>query len=71
MIAIAIELHKDLRAFMLVIGRAMKAVLGGFGLREPFTADASGLAELARQSCLALTALAGGNPAAVGRVPDG
>jgi AcrR family transcriptional regulator len=40
------------------IATALKAVLTGFGLREPFTADVPGLAELARQSCLALTALA-------------
>ena len=40
------------------IGKAVKAVLTGFGLREPFMADVSGLADLARQSCLALTALA-------------
>jgi len=40
------------------IAKAIKAVLTGFGLREPFAADASGLADLVRQSCLALTALA-------------
>jgi len=40
------------------IAKAIKAVLSGFGLREPFMADVSGLADLARQSCLALTALA-------------
>jgi hypothetical protein len=40
------------------IATALKAVLTGFGLREPFTADVPGLADLARQSCLALTALA-------------
>jgi len=40
------------------IAKAVKAVLSGFGLREPFMADVSGLADLARQSCLALTALA-------------
>ena len=40
------------------IAKAIKAVLTGFGLREPFMADVSGLADLARQSCLALTALA-------------
>jgi hypothetical protein len=42
----------------LAIAKAMKAVLTGFGIREPFMADVSGLADLARQSCLALTALA-------------
>jgi AcrR family transcriptional regulator len=42
----------------MAIARAIKAVLTGLGIREPFTADASGLPELARQSCLALTALA-------------
>ncbi|MGP7999800.1 MAG: TetR/AcrR family transcriptional regulator [Streptosporangiaceae bacterium] len=42
----------------MAIAKAIKAVLTGFGLREPFTADTSGLADLARQSCLALTALA-------------
>jgi AcrR family transcriptional regulator len=42
----------------MAIAKAIKAVLTGFGLREPFTADATGLTELARQSCLALTALA-------------
>ena len=40
------------------IAKAIKAVLTGFGLREPFMADVSGLADLARQSCLAITALA-------------
>ena len=42
----------------MAIAKAIKATLTGFGLREPFTADATGLADLARQSCLALTALA-------------
>jgi AcrR family transcriptional regulator len=42
----------------MAIAKAIKAVLTGFGLREPFTADAAGLADLARQSCQALTALA-------------
>jgi len=42
----------------MAIAKAVKAVLTGFGLREPFMADVSGLADLARQSCLALTALA-------------
>jgi hypothetical protein len=37
------------------IAKAMKAILTGFGLRQPFMADVS---DLARQSCLALTALA-------------
>ncbi len=46
----------------MAIARAMKAVLTGFGIREPFTADASSLPELARQSCLALTALARSSP---------
>jgi hypothetical protein len=36
-----------------------EAVLTGFGLREPFMADA---ADLARQSCLALTTLARSAP---------
>jgi AcrR family transcriptional regulator len=40
------------------IAKAIKAMLTGFGLREPFMADVSGLADLARQSCAALTALA-------------
>lgn len=40
------------------IATALKAVLTGFGLREPFTASAPSLASLARQSCLALTELA-------------
>jgi hypothetical protein len=39
----------------MAIAKAMKATLTGFGLRDPFTADNS---DLARQSCLALTALA-------------
>jgi AcrR family transcriptional regulator len=39
----------------MAIAKAMKAVLTGFGLREPFMA---GIPDLARQSCLALTALA-------------
>lgn len=39
----------------MAIAKAMKAILTGFGLREPFMADPS---DLARQSCLALTALA-------------
>ncbi len=50
----------------MAIAQAVKAVLTGLGVREPFTADAPGLADLARQSCLALTALAhrpDGNPA--------
>jgi AcrR family transcriptional regulator len=38
----------------MAIAKAMKATLTGFGLREPYMADIS---ELARQSCLALTAL--------------
>lgn len=42
----------------MAIAKAIKAVLTGFGIREPFMADVSGLAELARQSCLGLTALA-------------
>ena len=42
----------------MAIATAMKAVLTGFGLREPFTAAVPDLAELARQSCLALTGLA-------------
>lgn len=42
----------------MAIATAMKAVLTGFGLREPFLAEVPDLANLARQSCLALTALA-------------
>ena len=42
----------------MAIATAMKAVLTGFGLREPFTVAVPDLAELARQSCLALTGLA-------------
>jgi AcrR family transcriptional regulator len=38
----------------MAIAKAMKAILTGFGLREPFMADVS---DLARQSCLALTTL--------------
>jgi AcrR family transcriptional regulator len=45
----------------MAIATAMKAILTGFGLREPFTADPS---DLARQSCLALTALATTPPGA-------
>jgi AcrR family transcriptional regulator len=44
----------------IAIATAMKAVLTGFGLREPFTAGVADLAELARQSCLALTGLSSG-----------
>jgi AcrR family transcriptional regulator len=47
----------------IAIARAMKAILTGFGLREPFMADIS---DLARQSCLALTALARTPPGAPG-----
>lgn len=39
----------------MAIAMAMKAILTGFGLRGPFMTDIS---DLARQSCLALTALA-------------
>jgi AcrR family transcriptional regulator len=42
----------------MAIAKAIKAVLTGLGVREPFTADAPGLADLARQSCLALASLA-------------
>jgi AcrR family transcriptional regulator len=45
----------------LAIAKAIKATLTGFGLRQPFMADISGLA---RQSCLALTALARTPPGA-------
>jgi AcrR family transcriptional regulator len=45
----------------MAIAKAMKAVLTGFGLREPFTADVS---DLARRSCMALTALARTPPGA-------
>ena len=47
----------------MAIATAIRAILTGFGLREPFMADTSDLAGLARQSCLALTALV--------RVPPG
>ena len=47
----------------MTIATAIRAILTGFGLREPFMADTSDLADLARQSCLALTALV--------RVPPG
>ena len=50
----------------LAIARAMKAVLTGFGLREPFMTDIS---ELARQSCLALTTLARTSPGEPGEEP--
>jgi AcrR family transcriptional regulator len=50
----------------MAIAQAIKAVLTGFGLREPFMADVFGLADLARQSCLALTALARTPPGAAG-----
>ncbi len=46
----------------MAIAKAIKATLTGFGLREPFMADTSDLADLARRSCLALTALAGAAP---------
>jgi AcrR family transcriptional regulator len=42
----------------MAIATAVKAILTGFGLREPFMADTSALPDLARQSCLALTTLA-------------
>jgi AcrR family transcriptional regulator len=42
----------------MAIAKAIKAVLTGLGVREPFMADAPCLAELAQQSCRALTALA-------------
>jgi AcrR family transcriptional regulator len=42
----------------MAIATAIKAVLTGLGVREPFTAEGPGLADLARRSCLALTALA-------------
>jgi AcrR family transcriptional regulator len=48
----------------MAIARAVKAVLTGFGIREPFTADAASLPELARRSCLALAALAEPSPRA-------
>jgi AcrR family transcriptional regulator len=50
----------------LAIAKAMKAILTGFGLREPFM---PGVAELARQSCLALTSLAWPAPGAPGAEP--
>jgi hypothetical protein len=46
----------------MALATAIRAILTGFGLREPFMADTSDLADLARQSCLALTALAGAVP---------
>jgi AcrR family transcriptional regulator len=46
----------------MALATAIRAILTGFGLREPFMADTSDLADLARQSCLALTALAGAAP---------
>jgi AcrR family transcriptional regulator len=42
----------------MAIATALKAILTGFGLREPFMNDTSALPDLARQSCLALTTLA-------------
>lgn len=42
----------------MAIAQAIRAVLTGFGIREPFTRDTSGLVALARRSCLALAALA-------------
>jgi AcrR family transcriptional regulator len=42
----------------LAVAQAIKALLTGFGLREPLLPDAGGLADLALQSCLALTSLA-------------
>jgi AcrR family transcriptional regulator len=45
----------------LSIAKAIKATLTGFGLRQPFMADISGLA---RRSCLALAALARTQPGA-------
>lgn len=42
----------------MAIAQAIRAVLIGFGIREPFTRDTSGLVALARRSCLALAALA-------------
>ena len=38
----------------IALAKTMKAILTGFGIREPFTADTP---DLARQSCLALTAM--------------
>jgi hypothetical protein len=52
----------------MTIAKAMKAILTGFGLRGPFMADISGLA---RQSCLALTALARTPPDAPPGAPAG
>jgi AcrR family transcriptional regulator len=45
------------------IAKAIKATLSGFGLREPFMKD---VPDLARQSCLALTALVAQAPGALG-----
>jgi AcrR family transcriptional regulator len=42
----------------MAIATAVKAILSGFGLREPFMPDTSALPDLAKRSCLALTALA-------------
>ena len=50
--------HRTSDQDAIAIATAIKATLAGFGLREPFSTDAAGLAELARQSCQALTALA-------------
>ena len=41
----------------IAIATAIKAILTGFGLREPLMADTSDLADLATRSCLALSAL--------------
>lgn len=49
----------------MAIAQAVRAVLTGFGIREPFMADTSSLVSLARQSCLALAALARTLPAAL------
>lgn len=53
--------HRTTSQEGMAIANAMKAVLTGFGIREPFTA---GTSDLARQSCLALTALARTPPGA-------
>ena len=45
----------------MTIAKAMKAILTGFGLREPLMAD---IPDLARQSCLELTVMARTQPGA-------
>lgn len=49
--------HRTTAQDAMAVATAIKAILTGFGIREPFMADAAGLADLARQTCQALTAL--------------